>query len=112
MILIRDMVMPKNCRECEIEQHGHWCGLQDNYAYTILFDSERREDCPLVELPPHGRLIDENDIMKSAEELRKSPWYNEEPYYAMRKDGLEMAIEMAVKGAPTIIEAEEAEGDA
>lgn len=61
----------------------------------------------IEELPPHGRLIDENDVMKSAEELRKSPWYNDEPYHAIRKDGFEMAIDMAVKDAPTVIEAEE-----
>ena len=65
------------------------------------------EDASAEQLPSHGRLIDENDVMKSAEELRKSQWLNDEPYHVMRKDGFEMAIDMAVKDAPTIIEAEE-----
>lgn len=103
-VLIKGMKMPRACIECRF--------YEDEYCYARgAYGSEwgKSTGCPLVELPPHGRLIDESDIMKSAEELRKSPWYNDEPYHAMRKDGFEMAIYMAVKDAPTIIEAEEAE---
>ena len=57
-IIIKGMEMPKNCRDCGIEQEGFWCGALDGYQNTRCFTNERREDCPLVELPPHGRLID------------------------------------------------------
>lgn len=61
-IIIKGMEMPKNCRDCGIEQEGFWCGALDGYQNTRCFTNERREDCPLVELPPHGRLIDADAI--------------------------------------------------
>ncbi len=67
-VLIKDVEMPKCCIECE------WYTWYDSDYYgvhacrktgTMPIDNaetERAEDCPLVELPPHGRLIDENDL--------------------------------------------------
>ena len=57
-IYIKGMEMPKSCRDCGIEQEGFWCGALDGYQNTRCFTNERREDCPLVPVPPHGRLID------------------------------------------------------
>lgn len=61
-ILIKDMEMPKNCAECE-----RWsickC-LNDFEDYESICyavedgDLVRDANCPLIELPPHGRLID------------------------------------------------------
>lgn len=122
-IIIKGMKMPESCQKCPMLEGDHYDGLCHaagrwlddeeywSWGYYDEYDIDPSKplNCPLVELPPHGRLIDESDVMKSAEELRKSPWYNDEPYHAMRKDGFEMAIDMAVKDAPTVIEAEEAE---
>lgn len=44
-ILIRGMKMPKNCGECFVGNR------------TICADN-----CPLIELPPHGRLIDADKL--------------------------------------------------
>jgi hypothetical protein len=49
-VVVKGMEMPKSCRECGIEQEGFWCGAIREYADTSCFDSERREDCPLVEI--------------------------------------------------------------
>jgi len=60
-----------------------------------------------IPILPHGRLIDENDVLKSAEELRQSPWYISNDFlHVVRKDGFETAIDLTVKDAPTIIDAE------
>lgn len=57
-VYIKGMEMPKSCRDCGIEQEGFWCGALDGYQNTRCFTNERREDCPLVHVPPHGRLIE------------------------------------------------------
>jgi len=57
-VYIKGMEMPKSCRDCGIEQEGFWCGALDGYQNTRCFTHERREDCPLVPVPPHGDLIE------------------------------------------------------
>lgn len=103
-ILIKGMKMPQKEGDYDARLHVNRDGTALFYLYKECGGYAAKE------LPPHGRLKDENDVMKSAEELRKSPWYNDEPSHAMRKDGFEMAIDMAVKDAPTIIEAEAEKG--
>lgn len=95
-LLIKGMEMPKGCRECEIEQHGHWCGLQDNYSDTILYDSERREDCPLVEIP------DPKIIAAKMQLIKETKGYDEEighikADYLMCELLTELGYEEAVK---------------
>lgn len=55
-VLIRGMEMPKNCNECRFHVDG-WC-----YVLRPESEEERKRIttnyCPLVEIPPHGRLID------------------------------------------------------
>ena len=54
--------MPKSCSDCFAERcigSDFGCdiiGFED--GNTTCFTRERRKDCPLVEVPPHGRLID------------------------------------------------------
>lgn len=47
-IYIKGMEMPENCIRCPLR---HDCPFPQ-------FINRRSEDCPLVEIPPHGRLID------------------------------------------------------
>lgn len=70
-VYIKDMEMPKNCRECnfcnEINFEGYlwfdfYCRARDK-----SFDLDKNEDkpnwCPLVEVPtPHGRLGDLDEL--------------------------------------------------
>lgn len=49
-IYLPNMEMPKNCDECLIN-----CGHSMLY---IGITDRRSPNCPLIELPPHGRLID------------------------------------------------------
>ena len=57
-ILIKNMEMPKYCGECPMV-----C------AYDLsrkARSTEKAENCPLIEIPPHGRLIDADEFLKRA----------------------------------------------
>ena len=63
-ILIKGMKMPKDCPYCPL---AHWnfkneftgCEIVKKYFSTEEMYADGRPDfCPLVEIPPHGRLID------------------------------------------------------
>ena len=93
-LLIKGMKMPDDCGVCPLETDYGTCG------YYSLFieaghDSEiwkRRDDCPLIELPPHGRLIDA-DALATVTEMVNNKW----------KTYIEV---FEVSDAPIIIEAE------
>lgn len=59
-VIIRGMKMPKNCDECPCyyETEGAWRNECEVLGKEYIADDYRPEWCPLVELPPHGRLID------------------------------------------------------
>ena len=65
-VLIRGMEMPKNCAECKM-----WsiCDCLNDFedfesiCYAVEDgDLVRDKNCPLIELPPHGRLIDADKL--------------------------------------------------
>lgn len=67
-VLIKNFEMPKSCYSDEFkycpflffdyDTKSH-CGLSDDIRCT---KTKRPKDCPLVELPPHGRLIDADEL--------------------------------------------------
>lgn len=93
-VLIKGMEMPKHCNECRFECRAY-CFLAD----TVIESNGRPDWCPLVEVPPHGRLIDADAILSQ---------YNGNILTAQNDyaEGLRDAAE-DIKTAPTIIEAEE-----
>ena len=57
-ILIHGMKMPKDgCKSCGFDVYGS-CLIRANLDKPY----EVTHSCPLIELPPHGRLIDADDI--------------------------------------------------
>lgn len=72
-VYIKDMEMPKNCRACRLKMNCEDCEgfecvclplhTQIGYLDDLLTD-KRRDDCPLVPVPPHG-LIDRERILDS-----------------------------------------------
>ena len=66
-ILIKGMRMPTSCYDCN-------CFIRDSdgsdYCCLLMLDIEdndkRDDDCPLVPVPPHGRLIDADEFLKRA----------------------------------------------
>lgn len=102
-VLIKGMEMPKSCDECELcTCYVREDGTEENYRCVITFYpihefNERHEYCPLVEIPPHGRLIDADELFK---EMERKGWF----------DNADRDIaEDLVLATPTIIEAEEGE---
>ena len=104
-ILIKGVSMPKNCGECPCYYDGYCHGLQyreEDEDYRAVsyreYDKKRRDDCPLIEVPPHGRLIDADAlhiqlIDKELDQLQ--PWTSFGDY----REVLQM-----IDDAPTIIE--------
>ena len=98
-LLIPSEPMPRNCGECPLE---HWeCMLMDLDAediYPYYLGNKRHPDCPLIEVPPHGRLID-GDV---AEVITAD---HEDGDFI---DGILYAAEW-IASQPTVIEAEKSE---
>ena len=104
-ILIKGMKMPTRCGRCDMCIPVFDDGMFEHYeccitAATIDNRGEKMEDCPLVEIPPHGRLIDADVLgLTDFEIIMCNGNY---------KNGLEMLLRK-IDNAPTIISAEEGE---
>ena len=61
-ILIKGMDMPKNCQECDLYIEGA-CYAKGYRDYRLIMDKSKPDDCPLIELPPHGDLVDRNELL-------------------------------------------------
>ena len=56
-LLVEGMAMPKSCAECRINCDMLMTGYLNGFAEGAV---KRHECCPLVEVPPHGDLIDQD----------------------------------------------------
>ena len=109
-VFVKGMEMPKGCRECnfcnEINFEGYlwfdfYCRAKDK-----SFDLDKNKDkpnwCPLVEVPPHGRLIDADALKEEGADIHMDyvcDGYVEDTTWGYSDDLLD--------SQPTIIEAEE-----
>ena len=90
-----NMEMPTSCLNCFLSRSGCRAVLKRMRAMeagTWIPANYRHDDCPLVPVPPHGRLIDADAL----------PRYTG---YALSAD----EVATAVENAPTIIPKEEGE---
>lgn len=91
--------MPKSCLHCFCMRGCPAARRRQNKAEPMFPRTYRHDDCPLVEVPPHGKLIDA-DALKA--------WFVE--WYDLNAD-LEIIHFLEIlsdeDSAPTIIEAEE-----
>lgn len=96
------MEMPENCALCPVWDAGNCLVATEA---VICEYTKRPFDCPLVPVPPHGRLIDADDFIKRIEGL----------VHQAKADGYDFgaawytAFIRHIELAPTIIEAEEGE---
>lgn len=97
-ILIKGMEMPKNCLECPL---------------VVCLSVE--SDCPLVPVPPHGRLIDADALMHEFDKAQRTMEQHGREYScSFLSSSQEIStewycVEDMVENAPTIIPAEEVE---
>ena len=100
-ILIKGMGMPESCEDCSaqiIDPTGGASGCAVNHSIILRKRGERRPaECPLVEVPKHGRLIDADELTKR--------WTANGDYPNCIYDGAFVVLTIDVM--PTIIEAEE-----
>lgn len=90
-VYIKGMEMPTSCLSCPLQGGTADCRLtQKTYNWGL---SERPSDCPIVPVPPHGRLIDADALMKKGMPLS----------FSVQK----WVQEVDIACARTIIEAEE-----
>ena len=85
----------KSCSECDYR-----CGL--NIIARQDLDA-RHEHCPLVELPPHGRLVDADKIKKKVELFTIT---RADDYLKVVVNG-NIIVEKILDDAPTVLEASE-----
>lgn len=77
-VYVKGMKMPKECRECYLLEYYEYLGetqcsvtrrMLAERGKPISFDG-RPDYCPLVEVSePHGRLIDENELIQSIDNI-------------------------------------------
>ena len=122
-VFIKGMDMPKRgCDHCFLRT-GNYCSRLTESVVEYAVKEERHPNCPLVEVPKHGRLIDATIVEESAREYVKK--YDErsaknrhpcrevidygrflDMKWSARADGAEAVADM-IANAPTVIEAEE-----
>lgn len=96
-IYIHGMEMPKSCDECPCFSEYDACDVTGSWKFADEFDKgkARLPDCPLVSVPPHGRLIDADFLLAEYDKIH------------VGKPG---GARLLIANAPTIIPAEEGEG--
>ena len=81
-ILIKGMKMPECCDKCffaawsKLHQTA-WCDLKRGPTfsdYSVEYRTKRANFCPLLEVPPHGRL---GDIDKLAKRIEYERYHHE-----------------------------------
>ena len=90
MSVLINMSMPENCRECRFGYDGK-CFAEQPFHRFFVGDTHK---CPLIELPPHGRLIDADALLKPKNQhidVLADDWY---------------VTVRTIETAPTILEAE------
>lgn len=97
-VLIKGMKMPDKCGHCRFA-NAFDCAVTRNFIST---HSIRQPDCPLGEVPPHGRLGDLDELHNHLNE-----WYlTHEHGFSETEKTYIRAMLSGVKDSPTIIEAE------
>lgn len=106
-ILIQGMEMPKNCAYCPLSEYRNsslgqildckrigTVGTALRDTHDVL--NRRHPNCPLIELPPHGRLGDLDKLMTE---------FMDSDLDHLQRDDWREVIQI-VADAPTVIEAE------
>ena len=89
-VLIKGMDMPLDCSNCDFCRivDGHYYCNRTKHKISVYYGS-RQGDCPIINiLAPHGRLIDENELLR-------------------HKYGFSQTARVIIKTTDAVIEAEE-----
>ena len=92
-ILIKGMKMPKSCESCMFSRRSI-----RNIDWCVLTERDLPCECPISEVPPHGRLIDADALRENIKESRKRQPEIADDYFIVAN---------WLRSAPTIIEKED-----
>ena len=97
-ILIKDGKIPQNYKE------------YDDMILSIIVGKANKETCAIIELPPHGRLIDADKLREAV--LKWMPpdmCGHDDEYYGNYEFDSDICASMVMEidNAPTVIEGEE-----
>ena len=75
-LYIRGMVLPKSCADCPLNYDYMGCSVNGVRWWSDTFvrlefdpNKERLFECPLIDVPPHGRLVDADAFIDNCPEL-------------------------------------------
>ena len=77
-VTIKGMKIPKCCAGCDAEEYyensygdecGFFCPFGDKAYTSETRELKRLDDCPLIPVPPHGRLIDADALCRTLRTL-------------------------------------------
>ena len=103
MIMIKGAKMPDGCVDCPClnDENLMFCQITNHSLRDVDVFNERPKDCPIIELPPHGRLIDADALQKEGWVLQKQ---------VMRMGGYAIhEMPLSCPSLPIIIEEEDGE---
>jgi len=123
-VFITGMKMPKSCSDCPMLEGDKMDGLchaaskwlddDEHWTWYVYpegdVDDSKPCNCPLIELPPHGDLIDRDALMKTcgmAIDCYDCP-NGEHGWCKLSSDAANICE--AIEDAPAIIESEEEDG--
>lgn len=113
-VYIKKMKMPKTCADCDLLQNqstddwvGKYCPLVKRYIDFLEATEHRYVDCPIVAeiQEPHGRLIDESDVINAINE-RLKVLRTHEVFVRKHGDIDLLGVMPYIAKIPTVIEAE------
>ena len=93
-IIVKGMEMPQKCGQCNLyhaEHPMHCMVVEGHRTVGAPYGMPRPDWCPLVEISPHGDLVDRSELLAEYDRQHKGP-----------AGGARKIMEMA----PTVIEAE------
>lgn len=104
-----NMEMPKSCSDCPLCYDMMECSASDIRFFKVKeqvfhFRTERHPNCPLVPVPPHGDLIDRDEMRETIK-----PWSPEDEMTGCTFDTVKKLMHTMISRAPVVIPAEEGE---
>lgn len=109
-VLIKGMKMPENCFHCRFSRwdvEGGFCDLLNEDA-DMRF--KRHDDCPLIEVPDHGDLIERDRLHHDLKADAIDKFALLDDTYLRYLEGLEKAEELLL-GATVVIPAERSDDE-
>lgn len=103
-LLIKGATIPQGCRQCHFKKWtnlraGWFCPLRQKFlSNRVIIQDKRYDDCPLITVPSHGRLIDADRLENIFWDILNKPDEYDKPLHDMM---------LELQTAPTVIESEE-----